>query len=185
MKASIVQSNDPVLRKKAAPVPRKDITSAKIRAVIAAMKKALAPEENGVAIAAPQIGEPLRIFVVSGKIFNTEEDGEKNIPDLVFINPELIRTSRKKWEVSEGCLSVRDVYGSVLRYEKVSVRALGERGELFTYHGSGLLAQIFQHEMDHLEGVLFIDKALSIEEPEKLKSKSVRRSSTVRKNKNV
>jgi peptide deformylase len=71
--------------------------------------------------------------------------------------------------MSEGCLSVRGDYGMVMRHEKASVRALDERGKPFTLHGSGLLAQIFQHEVDHLEGVLFTDKAEHIEHDEKEK----------------
>ena len=187
--SAILQSGASVLRATAKPVPRKDMGSAKINKVIARMRAALKPEENGVAIAAPQIGESLRIFVVAGKVFKEEEEPQharKKVlgfpqpperhrpdhfsdhttvpPDKVFINPELIRTSRKKNAVSEGCLSVRGVYGMVKRSEKASVRAFDEAGKPFTYHGSGLIAQIFQHEMDHLSGTLFIDKAEKLDD---------------------
>jgi peptide deformylase len=185
MKDSITQSGAAVLREKAKPVARKDIGSTKIKNLIKKMRKTLAPEDNGVAIAAPQVGESLRIFLVAGKVFSDESAAQNSAPahppaseagrrsrpqnsvspDMVFINPEIIRASRKKKSMSEGCLSVRDVFGTVLRHEKASVRALDEKGELFTYHGSGLLAQIFQHETDHLNGILFIDKAEKLDEP--------------------
>jgi peptide deformylase len=112
MKDPIVQADEPVLRMKAAPVPKKDISSRKIQAVIKKMKKALADEEFGVAIAAPQVGESLRIFVIAGNVFEEEKPGQEDkaeqvSPDRVFINPELTRLSRAKKEMSEGCLSVR------------------------------------------------------------------------------
>ncbi|MBX4192016.1 peptide deformylase [Candidatus Parcubacteria bacterium] len=164
MKDPIIQEGAQVLRLKAKPVLKKDIESLKVRSLIAKMKKVLAKEEFGVAIAAPQVGESLRIFVVAGRAFR--EDSEVTMPDKVFINPELIRLSRKKKEMTEGCLSVRNKYGSVLRHEKASVKALDEQGRAFTYHGSELLGHIFQHEYDHLEGILYIDKAVRLQDDE-------------------
>lgn len=174
MKDPIVQEGDPVLRGKAKAVAKKDIGSAKITAIIARMKKALAKEAFGVAIAAPQIGEPLRIFVISGKVFAPVlKDGEKAPPpppDRVFINPEITRLSRKKAEMSEGCLSVRGKYGTVMRHEKASIKALDERGKTVTYHGAELVGHIFQHECDHLDGILYTDKAIQMEEDEDMQS---------------
>jgi peptide deformylase len=132
------------------------------------MREALAGEEFGVAIAAPQLGEPLQLFVVAGRVFAMEEDAQ-NAPDKVFINPEIVRTSRLKREMTEGCLSVRNKYGAVVRHEKATVRAYNEKGEPFIYHGSGLVAQIFQHECDHLEGILYIDKAAAVVDDENWK----------------
>lgn len=177
MKDPVVQVGDPVLRAVAKPVAKKDIASPKVRKVIAAMKKALAKEEYGVAIAAPQIGESLRIFVVAGKVFDEEpEEGaepdpnKEPHPDRTFINPQITRLSRKKLEMSEGCLSVRGKYGTVMRHEKASIKALDEDGKTITYHGTGLIGHIFQHECDHLDGVLYIDKAIRLEEDEDMKS---------------
>ena len=174
MKDPIVQAGAPVLKAVAAPVPKKDITSRKIKAVIAKMKKALAKEDFGVAIAAPQIGEPLRIFVISGKVFAPVlKQGEKALPpppDRVFINPEITRLSRKKVEMSEGCLSVRGKYGTVMRHAKASIKALDENGKAITYHGAELVGHIFQHECDHLDGILYTDKALQLEEDEDMQS---------------
>ena len=154
MKTEILQKDAKVLRETAKPVPIKDIGSKKVKNVIERMKKAMYAEEDGVAIAAPQIGETLRIFVVNGKVFGSE--------DMVFINPEIIKASSKKKRMEEGCLSVRWLYGEVTRCEKITVRAYNQKGEKFQRGASGLLAQVFQHEIDHLEGILFTDKAKNI-----------------------
>jgi peptide deformylase len=168
---SILQKENKVLRYKALPVPVTQISSPKIQKIISDMKTALASQDDGVAIAAPQIGSSHRIFVVSGKIFDPEF-GEENytrknlsrFDDLVFINPEFIKLSKKKTLLPEGCLSVRWLYGDVERSTQATVKAYNERGELFSRGASGLLAQIFQHEIDHLEGILFVDKAHNLEE---------------------
>lgn len=167
-KENIVQIGQNVLREKAALLSKKDIASPKIRALIARMKKLLAKEKYGVGLAAPQVGAAVRLFIVSGRAFlpddATEEEQKNPPPDKVFINPELVRVSKKKREMAEGCLSVRGKYGTVLRSEKATVRAQDEHGEPFTYHGSELVAHIFQHECDHLDGVLYVDKAVKLED---------------------
>jgi peptide deformylase len=154
MKEDLILDRDaPVLRLKAQPLSPHEITSEKVEAILAKMKKALYQEDDGVAIAAPQVGESLRIFVLRGGI-------SKRFPaDEVFINPEIVKKGRKTHKAEEGCLSVRWLYGEVERAERVTLRARDERGDLRTVGASGLLAQIFQHECDHLDGVLFIDKA--------------------------
>lgn len=164
----IVQSGDKVLRQKAKEVLVKDIGSKKVRDVIMDMKKALLSQDDGVAIAAPQIGESLRIFIVSGRAFDieagvyNEEDKRPVSADLVCINPIITKLSRDKADMDEGCLSVRYLYGKVKRARKATVTAYDENGRKFTRGASGLVAQIFQHETDHLEGVLFIDKAKDV-----------------------
>lgn len=198
MKDVVVQEGAKVLREKAKPVLKRDIGSAALNAVIKKMKDTLDTEEFGVAIAAPQIGESLRMFVIAGKAFETDEEtkgfeAEQEVPeeksgrpkggdprtfqkelpaapDMVFINPQITRLSKKKSEMSEGCLSVRGKYGTVMRHEKATVEALDENGKPFVYHGSGLIGHIFQHEVDHLDGILYIDKAVKIEEDEDLSS---------------
>lgn len=167
----IVQQGDPVLRAVAPLVPLSDIGSKALTDILARMNAALDRESDGVAIAAPQIGVSLRIFIVSRKAFAVEEEGgeevnPETIPEhnMVVINPEIVKVSRKKVEVPEGCLSVRWLYGNTKRHEKVMIRGYDEHGKVFTYGGSGLIAQIFQHETDHLNGILFIDHAKDIEE---------------------
>jgi len=169
----IVQSENPVLRKIAVNVPITDIVKPKIQKIIKDMSEALHSQDDGVAIAAPQIGVSLRIFVVSGRVFDEDFEDEKNpninhlkarSKDLVFINPILSKISKDKKLMSEGCLSVRPIYGKVRRATKATVEAYNEQGKKFTKQGSGLLAHIFQHENDHLDGVLFIDKAKDLRE---------------------
>ena len=164
-----VDRESPVLREVALPVSEKDFGSKKIEDIVKKMQKALHAEEDGVAIAAPQIGVGLRIFVVAGsavllaKRKSGETDEGKEAPeDLVFINPEIIKVSRQKKKMEEGCLSLRWLYGQVLRHEKVTIKAYTEAGKAVNVGASGLLAQIFQHEIDHLNGILFTDKAENV-----------------------
>lgn len=161
----IVQQDNKVLRQTAKEVPAKDITSPKIRKIIAEMKESLLSQDDGVAIAAPQIGVSLRIFVVSHRIFAPKEDGTKltSKEDLVFINPKIVKFSKKtEWKKGEGCLSVRWLYGEVKRHTNVTIEYYNENGEHLSRGAGGLLAHIFQHEIDHLDGILFIDKARNV-----------------------
>lgn len=159
----ILQEPAPVLRAIAAEVPKSAIRSTELSDILSDMKAALNAEDDGVAIAAPQIGVGMRIFVVSKKASKQFSE------DTAFINPEIIRIGKQKEDLSEGCLSVRWKYGTVKRATTATVRALNENGNEFVVAGRGLLAQIFQHEVDHLNGILFIDKAKDIEDvpPEK------------------
>ena len=164
----IVQNGDRVLREKAKEVKVSDIGSTKIKGVLKKMLEALNAQHDGVAIAAPQIGESLRIFIVSGRAFDIEKgvydekDKKPKSADLVCINPVIKKLSKDKEDMDEGCLSVRYLYGKVKRSKKAALTAYDARGKKFTRGASGLLAQIFQHETDHLEGVLFIDKAKDV-----------------------
>ncbi len=164
----IVQKDNPVLRDQAQPVPIEDIGSPKIQKILKDMKQALDSQEDGVALAAPQIGVSLRIFTISGKVFDlisgkeeVSEEGPEN-KDIVCINPEIVKLSKTKKEVEEGCLSVRYLYGKTKRSKQAKIRAFDENGKQFELGGSGLLAQIFQHEIDHLNGILFIDTATDV-----------------------
>ena len=84
--------------------------------------------------------------------------------NMVVINPKMTKLSKKKVKVPEGCLSCRWLYGDTIRHEKAAIRAHDEHGKAFTYGGAALIAQIFQHECDHLNGILFVDHATNIEE---------------------
>ena len=162
----IVQKSHPSLRSLSKDIDLKDVRSARVKQIIKDMKTALALQEDGVALAAPQIGVSLRIFIVSGKVFEMEKhdkDMKKALPDMVFINPKITRTSKGRMQMEEGCLSVRNYYGKTMRAAKVRVRAYDAEGKLFEHGGSGLLAQIFQHEIDHLNGIIFTDKATDVE----------------------
>ncbi|MCH7530040.1 peptide deformylase [Patescibacteria group bacterium] len=156
---TIVQKGSLILRKVAKEVPQNEISSKKIQKLIREMSEVLARQEDGIALAAPQVSKSIRLFIISGKALKeervTKENPEKN---LIFINPIIVKRSNKKNIIDEGCLSVRGVYGKVKRAEKVTLCAYDENGKKIEHGGSGLIAQIFQHEIDHLDGILFIDK---------------------------
>jgi len=163
MKAKIVQidnNDNNVLRQIAKEIPPDQIKTKKIRSLIKKMEEALKENKEAVAIAAPQIGESLRIFVIAKKILGQELP----FPRFVFINPVIKKISKKKNSMPEGCLSVRGYYGEVKRAKSLIVEALDENGEKFSLNASGFFAQIIQHEVDHLNGILFIDKAVKMEE---------------------
>jgi len=104
--------------------------------------------DNGIGVAGPQIGIMKRIFVVK---VNDEEN-------LTFINPSILETSIKTAKYEEGCLSIPGIYSSVARPESIKVQAWNEKGRPFTIEADGILARVIQHEYDHLEGVLFLDR---------------------------
>lgn len=155
----IVQTDHPILRETASLVPVDTITAPEIQDLLKDMHDTLAGQADGVALAAPQIAISKRIFVVAPRAYDNNSDAP-----LIFINPVIIERSKKRSWVEEGCLSVRWLYGRTNRYQNVTVRAYNEQGQLFERGGGGLLAQIFQHEIDHLDGILFHDHAVDIED---------------------
>lgn len=159
----IVQLGNPVLRERAREIMLDEFGSPYITEILSRMHHTLSQAEDGVALAAPQIGESLRIFIIAEKAYKIEE---KTTGHTVFINPQITKTSKEKAELEEGCLSVRGKFGHIIRAEKVTVEAYDESAKKFTVGFSGLLAQIAQHEIDHLEGKLFIDEAYDIQQVE-------------------
>lgn len=160
----IVQASDPVLRAQAEPVSKEQFGTPELDAMLDCMEQALDGQQDGVALAAPQIGISLRIFIVRHDRLTVRTVNEPlPAPEVeIYINPKVVRTSRKCEEVEEGCLSVRNVYGKTLRHADATVRAQRPDGSTFKRSGSGVLAQAFQHETDHLEGILFIDHATDL-----------------------
>src|SRR3989338_7612123 len=137
---NIVQYGNSVLRELAQTIPIKDIPSVKIQKIIKHLKEVLTTQKDGVAIAAPQIGEALRIFVVSDAVLKQADKEYRSIGrDLVFINPKISKLSRKKHDVEEGCLSVRWKYGKVKRSIKATINSHNELGEIVERGASGLL----------------------------------------------
>ena len=171
-KIEIIQTGNPILRKISVAVPLGKIKSPEIKSIIAKMKAAINSQADAIAISAVQIAEPVRIFVISKKVFKIADNGltptqEKSADtrhDLVFINPKIIKVAKKKQELEEGCLSIRYVYGKVLRPEKALLEAYDENGKKFSRGFSGLFAQCVQHETDHLNGILFTDIAEDLHE---------------------
>jgi len=143
---------DPVLRKTAAPVT---VFDDELHALVERMIEAL-NEANGVGLAAPQIGVSKRVIVID------TEYGEA--PPYVLINPEITETSDETVVEDEGCLSMPGISLDVSRSARVSVRAQRENGEEYTIeNATGLLAKALQHEVDHLNGILFIDHVSAVQ----------------------
>ncbi|MBI2482369.1 MAG: peptide deformylase [Candidatus Vogelbacteria bacterium] len=157
----ILQNKHPILRLKTKPLDVTEISSTKIQKVISQMIKTLESCPDGVAIAAPQIGASLPIFIVSMQMI--EANPKVNPRHLVFINPKITKLSKKKIILDEGCLSVRNIYGKTRRAVTATVEACDQTGKKFTWTGRDLMAQVFQHEVDHLNGILFTDHATDLE----------------------
>ncbi len=142
----ICKLGEEVLRKKSVPIKDEEIND-ELRALAEEMFETM-ENANGVGLACPQIGKNIRMFVAEA------DDDVKR----VFINPQIIATSDDSVPYEEGCLSVPQVYENIMRPSKVTVQAQDQNGKKFTLEAEGLLARIIQHENDHLEGVIFIDR---------------------------
>ena len=140
----VTKLGEDILRKKAEPVAE---INDEIRALVEDMFETMI-DKDGVGLAAPQIGKSLRLFVVIA-----DDDVRR-----VFINPQIIKTSTEVGEYDEGCLSIPQVYETIVRPLQVTVQAYNEKGRPFTLEADGLLARIIQHEYDHLDGILYIDR---------------------------
>lgn len=149
---NILKEGDETLRKKSRPVTE---INERILTLLDDMHETLAVAD-GIGLAAPQVGVLRRIVIV--------EVGENKYE---LINPEIIESSGVQEEI-EGCLSVPDLFGTVKRPEYVKVRALDRNGNTFEAEGHGLLARCFCHEIDHLDGILYIDKAIETYTPDEL-----------------
>lgn len=141
---TILHEPDPFLRKTMDPV--KNPTAPEIKQLIDDMVFTMR-KANGIGLAATQVGYNGRVIVVETK------DGA-----LSFINPEITRRSDELEDGEEGCLSVPGTYGTVKRHRRISVRATSLEGQEHTYEAQGLFARVLQHEIDHLNGIVFIDK---------------------------
>lgn len=140
----VVRIGDPVLRQKAVRVEQFGESLKQILdEMVVLMKK-----KSGVGLAAPQVGIPERFFVV-------QVPGEQPI---AFVNPEILETSLETADFTEGCLSVPGVWGDISRPASVRIQAMNAEGKVFRLDADGYLARIIQHEYDHLNGVLFVDR---------------------------
>lgn len=163
-----------VLRKVAQAVPLEMIESPEIQEIVQQMSSALRTQKDGVALAAPQIGISLRIFIVRGyllKGMRRTDEGAESVPDVAFVNPEFVSKSEEKKVMSEGCLSCRGYHVYTPRCVRSKVKAQNEHGQVFEVDsGVGehakengeLISEIFQHETDHLNGVLCIDNSIKL-----------------------
>lgn len=157
IKREVTQVGNPVIRRKSGKVA--DVSSGKIKRIIRDLVDSM--RFHGlVGMAAPQIGLNLRIFVTEIRKTKTRRKQKKADPLKVYINPSIVFSSKKHVLGYEGCGSVASsqLFGSVRRPEKVTVKAQDEQGKVFTLEAKGLLARVIQHELDHLDGLVFMDR---------------------------
>jgi peptide deformylase len=166
----VVTLPDPVLRLKARKVP---VVDDEVRRLIEDMIETMrvAP---GVGLAAPQVGDSRRVLVVE-YAEPPEQEGEPAPPPRLYalVNPEIVRHGQDLVTGVEGCLSVPGLIGQVERYDAVTVQGLNRQGQSVRIKATGWLARIFQHEMDHLDGTLFIDRASEVWQGEEKDIESV------------
>src|SRR3989344_1845044 len=149
------KKDEKVLRKKASDFDFKSRSKKDIKDLISNMKK-LMKKYDGIGLAANQIGLLERVFIANGK------DKRGKLKFYAIFNPEIIKTSKTTNIDIEGCLSIPGVNGEVARFDEIVISAQDEVGKKVKITSSKLLARVFQHEIDHLNGVLFIDKAIKI-----------------------
>ena len=157
----VCRMGHPVLRQEAAPVEEEAIGSQDVQRLIADMVDTMR-EYHGVGLAAPQVHVSLQIAVI-GAPDDREDDDDPGSEARVLVNPEIRPIGRRKAADWEGCLSIPDIRGRVPRWERISVRALGADGKPLSLEAEGFPARVIQHEVDHLNGVLFLDRMRNLE----------------------
>lgn len=160
----VARMGHPVLRARALPVPPDRIVSAGVQRLIDDMFETM-HEYAGIGLAAPQVHQPLRLFVAGvreaalGDAIGDDED----MPLVALVNPEVAIDGDERVSGWEGCLSIPDIRGLVPRAPRIRVRAFDRTGRPVELSASGLPARVIQHETDHLDGVLFLDRMASFE----------------------
>ncbi len=142
----IITIPNPILKKKSAEVEAGKISSKEIQELCLNMEKTM-KDKKGVGIAAPQVGKNIRLIII-----NTKDGG------VAMLNPKITKKSLTKEWGEEGCFSVPGVFGQVKRHKKIECEYLDKTGEKIKIKAEGLMARVIQHEIDHLDGILFIDK---------------------------
>jgi len=148
----IITSPNPILRKKSAEIKKNDLISKGMRKLCLDMVKTML-DKDGVGLAAPQIGKNIRLCAI-----NTAEG------QICLINPKITKKSWAREWGEEGCLSIPDIFGEVNRHKKIICKYLDINQKESEIKADGLLARVIQHEIDHLDGILFIDKARNLKE---------------------
>jgi peptide deformylase len=165
MALEIVQAGDPVLRRVARPLSREEIMSGQIRELIESMRETM-HQAPGVGLAAPQVGHGIQLAVIEDRPEYTKdasprllaERERKPVPFHVIINPRLTLIGDPSVEFFEGCLSVAGLMALVPRAGRVEVECLDEKAQPRVIKASGWYARILQHEIDHLQGTLYVDR---------------------------
>ena len=158
----------PVLRARAKPLDPADIKTPEVQQLIDDMFETM-KEYNGVGLAAPQVHESVRLFVAGfaphpRERDEDEDEGEEDerVPLMTLINPEIIPIGGDTDDDWEGCLSIPEIRGRVPRAREIDVKAYDRRGRRISIHARGFTARVIQHETDHLDGVLFLDRMPSL-----------------------
>ena len=146
----IIMYGDPVLRKRAKEIP----VGTDVQQLVADMFETM-EAANGIGLAAPQIGQSIRLFVVDG----TSLEEEPGMEDFrrAFVNPQVISEVGSRWEFEEGCLSIPNIREKITRKEKLRIKYYDADWNAFEEEFDGMKARIVQHEYDHIEGKLFVD----------------------------
>ena len=152
----------PVLRAKARPIAPNDLKHPALQNLIDDMMDTMA-EYHGVGLAAPQVHESLRLFVVAFDPTQPDPDDDEPLEPFAIVNPEITPVGEEMVDDWEGCLSIPDIRGRVPRFRELSLRAQNRRGERIEIPLQGFKARVIQHETDHLDGVLFLDRMESFE----------------------
>lgn len=160
MLLEIFKEPNPILRKVGKQLTKEDLGSKKFKKFIKDLTETMYIHD-GVGIASPQVGHSVMLCVIAKDFSPTKEK------DLILINPVWEKKSIAKTLDEEGCLSVPGIYGLVKRYKKIRVKALDEHGKEICFEAVDFPARVIQHEVDHLNGILFIDKAKKIRHAEK------------------
>ena len=154
----IVQTGHPVLRETARPLAPSDLATAEVRQLIELMRETMR-DAPGVGLAAPQVGVPVQLAVIED-VGESEAQERKPVPFHVIASPRLV-LGDEVVDHFEGCLSVEGFQALVPRARAVTVEALDHRGQALTIRAVGWYARILQHEIDHLNGTLYIDRMLT------------------------
>ncbi len=147
----IITRPNPILRKKSSEIDFEKTKKSELKSIVLSMAKTML-KTDGVGLAAPQIGKNIRLAVINSK------DGS-----FCLINPKITKKSWARELGQEGCLSIPGIFGKVKRHKKISVVYHNIDGKKIKLTAQGMMARVLQHEIDHLDGILFIDKAVEIE----------------------
>jgi peptide deformylase len=160
----VARMGHPVLRAKALPVPENQILTPPVQRLIDDMFETMR-EYSGIGLAAPQIHQSVRIFVagVREAEIGPSMSADDEMPSIAVINPEVTLVGEPTREGWEGCLSIPDIRGLVPRAHDVRVQAFDRTGKRISFTASGLAARVIQHENDHLNGILFLDRMATFE----------------------
>jgi peptide deformylase len=153
----VARMGHPVLRQKARAVEPDEIRSPEFQRLIDDMFETM-EEQQGIGLAAPQVHEGVRLFVAG-----YDTDGGQGVPRMALINPEVTVADETTVEDWEGCLSIPDIRGRVPRAREIRVRAHDRTGRRIEVEARGYVARVIQHEVDHLDGILFLDRMTAFE----------------------